>query len=202
MTDKHLCFLIALLFSGCVYGQESKFSLGFLYGIGSELKNKNYTYTNHYYKAPLNYKWKKSAFFEFEWVLQPEVNFAEHQLLNPYFVKEDEANFEQKRIEFTKLKDIHEYILNVGFLVRKPFTKHFSSYVLGSIGPMITDTETERLSKGFAFSDVIAMGVTGTKGKTNVSASANLRHESNGGLQSSNAGFNTLNFEFCVAFTL
>ena len=72
-----------------------------------------------------------------------------------YFVAHDEPDYLAKREKFTKLKDVKKYVLNIGFLVRKPVFESPSIYVLGSIGPMITDTETERLSKGFAFADVL-----------------------------------------------
>jgi hypothetical protein len=76
-------------------------------------------------------------------------------LFNLYFVTPDEPNFQERRDRFTQLKDIIEWVFHVGFLVRKPISKQFSIYLIASIGPMITNTETERLSAGFAFSDVL-----------------------------------------------
>jgi hypothetical protein len=67
---------------------------------------------------------------------------------------------------------------------------------------MFIDTETERLSKGFAFSDVLALGVTFKIDKIVLDIRPSLRHISNAGLQGSNAGFNTSNVEFGVSFPL
>ena len=67
---------------------------------------------------------------------------------------------------------------------------------------MITDTETERLSKGFAFSDVIALGFSLKVDKVIFDIRPSLRHVSNAGLQSSNAGFNTKNIEFGLSLIL
>ena len=186
------------------FGQEkaSKFSVGASYGFGNELKNTDYTYTNRYVKGQVYYSLKTTKNFEFQVLLEPEINFATHQLLNFYFVTPDEPNFEERRARFTKLKDIREYVLHVGFLVRKPLTERFSIYILGSVGPMFTDTETERLSKGFAFSDVLGLGISYKTKHVTFDFRPNLRHNSNAGLQNSNAGFNTLNYDFGVVFPL
>ncbi|WP_290970769.1 acyloxyacyl hydrolase [Flavobacterium sp.] len=122
--------------------------------------------------------------------------------MNFYFVKPETPNYQQKRDEYTRLKDIREYVLNCGFLVRKPVGKVFSFYALGSIGPMITDTETERMSKGFAFADVLALGFTASYDKFQFDVRPSVRHVSNAGLGSSNAGYNTKNIEFGISYQL
>lgn len=196
--------LIFLSVSSCFFGQEnkSKFAVGLSYGLGGELKNTDYTYTNRYLKTQVYYTLKTTKNFEYQLVFGPEINFATHQLLNLYFVTPDEPNFEERRERFTKLKNIREYVLPVGFIVRKPISKQISIYVLGSVGPMFTDTETERLSRGFAFSDVLGMGISCKIKKIILDFRPNLRHNSNAGLQNSNAGFNTLNYDFGVVFPL
>jgi hypothetical protein len=198
--------LILIFFSTIpsFFAQEEvfKFAIGVSYGLGNELKNTDYSYTNRYLKGQLYYFLKKTKNFEFQILLEPEINFATHQLLNLYFVTPDEPNFEERRERFTKLKDIREYVLHVGFVVRKPISRAFSIYVLGSVGPMFTDTETERLSKGFAFSDVLGVGISYKTKHCWFDFRPNLRHNSNAGLQNSNAGFNTLNYDFGVVFPL
>ena len=87
-------------------------------------------------------------------------------------------------------------MIHVGFLVRKPILKQFSIYLIVSIGPMITNTETERLSTGFAFSDFLGLGVSFHTKHVTFDFRPNLRHNSNAGLQNSNAGINTYNSEF------
>ena len=202
--QKSILLFIFFIGISVVFGQEkaSKFSVGASYGFGSELKNTDYTYTNRYVKGQVYYSLKKTKNFEFQVLLEPEINFATHQLLNFYFVTPDEPNFEERRARFTKLKDIREYVLHVGFLLRKPLTERFSIYILGSVGPMFTDTETERLSKGFAFSDVFGLGISYKTKYVTFDFRPNLRHNSNAGLQNSNAGFNSLNYDFGVVFPL
>lgn len=203
MLKKKLLVLI-IIFSINTFSQQNKHSIvvGFNYGFGSEIKNNDYTYTNNYYKLQCYYTLSKTKNFEYQILLQPEVNFATHQLKNLYFVKPEEPNYLEKREQYTKLKDINEYVFGVGFLIRKPISKSLSFYILGSIGPMITDTETERLTKGFAFSDVLSFGISFKTQKLIFDIRPSLRHNSNAGLQSSNAGFNTKNIEFGIAFPL
>lgn len=199
-----LIFLLSLAATTYSQAQEkpSKFSAGLHFGYGSEIKNTDYTYTNRFLKGQLYYNLATYKKIGFEILLQPEVNFAEHQLLNLYFVTPDEANFEEKRQRYTKLKDIREYVLNVGILARLPLSDSFSIYALGSVGPLWTDTETERLSRGFAFSDVLAIGLSYSVNNLRFDLRPSLRHTSNAGLQQSNAGFNTLNVECGISCRL
>ncbi|MFV8364837.1 acyloxyacyl hydrolase [Flavobacterium sp. XS1P27] len=202
---KKIVFLLIIVFSSkTFYAQDtsSKVKLGFDYGFGNELKNSDYTYTNSYYKLQLYYTIKQTKNFEYEILVQPELNFAKHQLLNFYFVQPDDPNYIEKRERYTKLKDIKEYVLNIGFLMRKPISKTASIYVLGSVGPLFTDTETERLSKGFAFSDVLAIGFTFKINKIIFDIRPNFRHVSNAGLKASNSGYNTKNIDFGFSFSI
>lgn len=202
MIKKLLIILFFVVIKISAQDEKSKFAIGFNYGFGSEFNNKNYTFTNHFYKVQLYYKLKETKHFQYEILVQPEVNFGTHQLLNFYFVKPETPDFEQKREEYTKLKDIHEYVLNIGFLVRKPISKTFSVYALGSIGPMITDTETERMSDGFAFADVLALGFSARLDKLQFDIRPSIRHVSNAGLGAENAGYNTKNIEFGISYSL
>lgn len=187
-----------------IYGQKANHekSVGFSYGFGNEIKNTNYSYTNSYYKFQLGYVLKETKNFQYELLLQPEINFATHQLLNFYFVTPEDSDYIEKRERFTKFKKLNEYAVGVGLRIRKSWSKSFGTYFLASVGPMIIDTETERLSKGFAFSDVLALGVTVKIDKIVLDIRPSLRHISNAGLQGSNAGFNTSNVEFGISFPL
>lgn len=205
IMTKRIVF-ISFLFFCCIpfYGQNSKHekSIGFSYGFGNEIKNRNYSYTNSYYKIQLGYVVKETKSFKYELLLQPEINFAKHQLLNLYFVSPEEFDYINKREVYTKLKNINEYALGVGLSIRKSWSKSFSTYFLASVGPMISDTETERLSKGFAFSDVLALGFSLKVDRLIFDIRPSLRHVSNAGLGNSNSGFNTTNVEFGISLPL
>jgi len=203
--SKTLPFIVLFLyavFCASAQGKKDRVTIGFNYGFGNEFKNRNYTFTNHFYKAQLYYQIKETKHFRYEILIQPEINFATHELINFYFVKPETPDYISKREEYTKLKDIHEYVLNFGFLVRKPIGKTFSIYVLGSVGPMITDTETERMSDGFAFADVVAFGVSAKVNQFRFDIRSSVRHVSNAGLNSENAGYNTKNVELGISYCL
>lgn len=197
-----LSFLFSSLLKLNAQEKSGNYKIGFAYGLGSEFNNRNYTFENHFYKLLFYYKIEETANLQYEILIQPEINFAKHQLLNLYFVKPETPDFEQKRTEYLKLKDVREYVLNIGFLIRKPIGKNSSCYILGSIGPMINDTETERMSEGFAFADVLAVGFTVNINRVQVEIRPGLRHVSNAGLGSSNAGYNTKNIEFGISYQL
>jgi len=200
---KRIFFVITFFFSILqLNAQNSNFKIGLSYGFGSEFNNKDYTFTNHFYKAQVYYGFKEFRNFKYEVLIQPEINFGKHQLLNLYFVKPETPNFEEKRIEYMKLKEVREYVLNIGFIVRKSFAKSYSIYLLGSVGPMITDTVTERMSSGFAFADVLALGFTADYNQFQFDVRPSLRHVSNAGLGNTNAGYNTKNIELGVSYRL
>jgi len=195
-----------LLYSTIVNAQQeennSRFSIGLSYGAGSDFENTDYTYSNSYIQGQVYYSLNPGKKWEYHVALQPEINFARHRLKNLYFVTPDDPHYIEKREEYTQLKDIREYILNVAFFARRNFGENFSIYAMANVGPMITDTETERLTEGFAFCDVFAIGITYQIGDVILDIRPNVRHTSNAGLQQSNAGFNTHNIAFGVIVPL
>ncbi len=204
MFLKTLFTFLLIFFIATAYGQDKvkQTKIGFGYGFGNEIKNRNYSYSNRYYKLQIYHLLKETKNFKYELVIQPEINFATHQLLNLYFVTPEEENYLEKRERYTRLKDINEYAIGVGLSIRKSWSKSFSTYFLASIGPMITDTETERLSKGFAFSDVLALGLSLKVDNVIFDIRPSVRHVSNAGLSNSNSGFNTKNVEFGIIVPL
>ncbi|PWA05569.1 acyloxyacyl hydrolase [Flavobacterium psychrotolerans] len=204
MDTKILVIIVLLLSCNLFIAQEKthKCTLGFHYGFGNEIKNSDYTFSNQYYKLQLDCLLKETKTLRYELLLQPEVNFATHQLLNPYFVTSNEPDYDGKRAKYTQFKTLKEYILNIGIILRKPILKKSSIYVLGSVGPLMADTETERLSKGFAFSDVLGLGISLKTNAITFELCPNIRHVSNLGLLKHNAGYNTLNLEFGFSFSL
>lgn len=205
MPTRLFFYVLVFLGSTVLVAQEDKqpfATWGVFYGFGQEIKNSNYTFTNNYYKIQLLYRIKTAENYQLDLLVQPEMNFATHQLLNSYFIKPDGANYAQQIATYTQLKDIREYVLSLGMLIRRPVTESFSVYLLGSVGPLITDTETERLSKGFAFSNVVGPGFSLQQGKTIFDIRFNLRHVSNARLQPKNSGYNTINVEFGISYAI
>jgi hypothetical protein len=205
VMSKSAALVLAFVFSWAhLYAQDQKHTLrlGFAYGFGNEIKNSNFSHTNSSYKLLAYYTLKKGKNFNYELVLQPELNFATHQLFDANFIRETESDYLEKRIEYTKNRNIKEYILNIGFIVRKPISETFSVYLLGSVGPMIIEKDTERLPSGLAFSDVVALGVSFECKRLRFDVTPSFRHVSNAGLQRPNSGYNTMNLEFGFTFRL
>lgn len=203
MFCKYLFFV--LLCCAGLYAQEnvklSRFAAGLSAGFGSEFKNADYTYTNRYIQAQLYYSFNPGKKWEYQLAVQPEVNLGRHRLRNYYFVK-PAPGYEAKRDGYMQLKDIHEYILTIAFFTRWNVSRDFSLYVMGSVGPMITDADTERLTKGFAFCDVFAIGAAYRIGNISLDVRPGVRHVSNAGLERANAGFNTHNIAFGIIAAL
>jgi hypothetical protein len=181
--------------------------LGVNYGIGKQqlfpFNSPDYCYNVNGYKVLINYPLKKSGVFSYELQLEPGIYLAKHQLLNKFYVQpKDGADYLEQREIFTKEKTITECALNVGFLVRYNLKDRLSFFILGSIGPMISNTETERVARGFAFSDIITIGAAYKVKKVMFEIRPGLRHVSNANLQYPNSGHNSSNIDFGISFFL
>jgi hypothetical protein len=188
--NKNLLFTsILFLFFSVLYSQDrnQRITLGFYYGFGNDISKSDYGYNSHYYKLQINYAIKKSKKIRYDLSIQPEINFAE---------------FQSDNIVLSNPILIREYILNLGFKMSKPISEKCSVYLLGSIGPMISDTETVRLSKGFAFSDVVALGFSFKINKVVIDLRPSFRHVSNASIKKINHGYNIINAEFGICFPL
>jgi hypothetical protein len=196
-TNTRFTLFLLLIFSA-VHAQdvEHSNSVGVYYGFGNDIKNKDYSYNSHYFKLQFCTVVKESEKMKYELLVQPQVDFVEHQLLNLYYIKEDVPNYQEKRLEYGRLKNIRNYSLNFGLVASRSLSERFSVFMLASIGPMVTDTETERLSKGFAFSTVLSLGFSYKIYNSIFEFRPNFGHLSNAGLQQLNNGFNSVNLEF------
>ena len=64
---------------------------------------------------------------------------------------------------------------------------------------MISDSETERFAKGFAFSNVLAIWVSYNVKRFELDVRPNVYCVCNAGLTSPNIGFNAKNMEFGIS---
>jgi hypothetical protein len=180
--------------------------LGFTYAIGSQqcfpYNDPDYNYSFNGYKLLINYP-LKTGVFSYELQLEPSVYVASHQLLNEYYIQpEDGDDYLLQREIYTREKTIMEYAFNIGIGVRYNINRMFSLFLLGSIGPMYSDTQTERLAKGFAFSDIIELGAAVKFKKIMLEIKPGLRHVSNLDFQYPNAGHNAATIGFGISVEL
>jgi len=205
----YLLLIFIILTTSLSYAQpESKaIRLGIDYGIGKQqifpYNSRDYKYDVRGYTVLLNWPFKKTRVFSFELQLNPGIYFAKHRLLEALFMQPaDGPDYLEKRERFMKEKTITEYVLNAGFLIRYNLKESLSFYILTGTGPMFSDTETERLARGFAFSDIAAIGCAYKTGKIMFEIRSGIRHVSNLDLKWPNSGHNSSNIDFGVSIFL
>jgi hypothetical protein len=179
---------------------------GFTYARGSQqcfpYNDPDYNYSFNGYKLLFNYP-LKTGLFSYELQLEPSVYAARHQLMNEYYIQPDFGDdYLLQREIYTQEKTIMEYAFNIGIQVRYNITSMFSLIFLGSIGPMYSSTQTERLAKGFAFSDIAAFGAACKFKKIMLEIKPGLRHVSNLDIQYPNAGHNATTIDFGISVFL
>lgn len=208
--QKILIILIIFLFSQEeIISQErwwfNKLELGVNIGAGSQsyfpFKNQNYIYETNYIKSQINYDLFSAGKFNFELLIEPGYYRATHQLKNFWFIQPSRGeDYWQQRLKYTKKKSFNEYALNFGFVSRLNFTDQLSCYTLISVGPMSGSKHTERLIKGFAFSDILAVGSSYKIDKIKLDFRLTFRHTSNANTRFPNNGHNSVGLEGGVSY--
>jgi hypothetical protein len=204
-----LIILVTILstLNSSAQNEKRSIRLGVDIGTGKQqffpFNSPDYSYSTKGYKVIINIPLKSKKKISYELQLEPGIYSAKHQLLNEYYVQpEAGADYLDQRVKFTKEITITEYVLNAGMVVRYSFNESFSCFVLGSIGPMISGTETERLAKGFAFSDIFSFGAGYKVKNVLFEIRPGIRHVSNANTQKPNSGHNSSNIDFGISFTL
>ena len=168
--------------------------IGFSYGYGNQgkpfLNDKDYSYNTNLFKIQFYYP-LKSGKINFDLVFEPTLGFAEHQLLNEHFVRPIELDYIALREEFTKKKQLNEYILNTNLIVGYKLYRSNIIYALIGFGPVYISKRTERLAKGFAFQETVGLGISSKiYKKLYVDIKGYYRHLSNAELNQPNSGIN------------
>jgi len=196
---------ICIILSPISWSQDNnhQFRTGFSYGLGTQQMfpyySKDYLYNFNSFKALFNYT-LKDGLFSFEIQAEPSLFISKHTLLNASFVQPDYGpNYLLLREIYTKEKTITEFALNIGIQVRFNPKGRFSYSFLVSSGPMFSDTDTERLAKGFAFSDVFAIGILYKINNLCFEFRPGVRHASNLDLKFPNSGHNSCTIDFGVS---
>ncbi|MDP5105260.1 MAG: acyloxyacyl hydrolase [Polaribacter sp.] len=181
--------------------------IGFLYNFGTNenfiFNDVDYTYATNTLKAQAFYNlgtWKN---LNFELIVQPQVQFLKHQLINESFVLETEENYVEKRAEFTKPKTMNLYGLEFGFAVKKRLTDKLDFQGTVSLGFSYIDTRTERIAKGFTFIENFSVGFSHQIFTNSfMYLGTNFGHVSNLNFQQPNNGYNILGLEIGYSYIL
>ncbi len=212
MKKKTLSFILffCILFS---YAQDKKNSIlkpqkiGVLYNYGTDenfiFDDPDYTYTTNTFKFQAFYNLGKWKNFDIELIVQPQIQFLNHQLINESFVRPDQDNYLEKRVEFTKPKTMNLYGVEFGFSLKKEIHEKLDFIGTISLGFMNIDTRTERLAKGFTFIENLSFGFSHQTFKNSfIYLGTNFGHVSNLNFQKPNDGYNILGFEIGYSFLL
>jgi hypothetical protein len=213
MHKNHYLFFLFFILIYTVKAQENKKGIlnikkvGVLYNTVNAknfiFEDEDYKYTSNTLKLQAFYNLGKWRSFDFELIVQPQIQVIKHQLLNSYFVLPSEENFEDKIIEFTTPKTMHLYAFELGFVVKREFLKNLDFQFTAGLGVATIDTRTERLAKGFTFLENASLGFSyKTTKKTALYIGSNIGHISNLDFQSPNNGYTFLGFEVGVSYFL
>lgn len=194
-----------LLFCSTLFSQENNSSkellrIGLIYGFSSQdtyvKQDSDYSYESAIYKLSTHFNIYKTKKHSWEFLVEPSYYRSKHQLYNFWYISHTVANGDELREKYMRLKTINEYVMNLGLIYRYDLNPNLSLYALVNVGPMYIDTDTERLKKGFAFSDIFALGSNYKVNKVSFDVKCTIRHVSNANLQHPNFGLNSVGFEF------
>ncbi len=179
--------------------------IGFLYAYTSNEyffhDDPDYTYSTNTLKGQAFYSlgdWKK---LNFELIVQPQVQFIKHQLINEQFVLPSEKNYIEKRTEFTQQKSMNLYGLELGLILRKNIFAKLDILATAGLGFSYINTRTERLAKGFTFIENFSLGIEHQFLKDNyIYLGTTIGHVSNLNFKLPNSGYNILGFEVGYSF--
>ena len=212
--NKKVLTIVLILISFTSYTQEKKksrlkpYKIGLLYNYGNEknflFNDKDYSYKTNTYKAQLFYQlgtWKR---LDLELIVQPQIQFLNHQLNNSFFVQPRHGNnYLVLRDIYTKNKSMNLYSLEFGFAARKRITKKIDFQTTISLGFSYIDTTTERLAKGFTFIENFSIGLLyETLKNAFIYLGSNFGHVSNLNFKKPNDGYNIIGIELGVSFLI
>ena len=214
MKNKYSLFWFLFVLPFMVYSQETKKGIfnikkiGLLYNYGNEknilFDDKDYSYKTNTFKAQLFYEigsWKK---LDWELIVQPQIQFLNHQLNNASFVQPRHgSNYLALRNVYTKYKSMRLYGLEFGLAGKKKLSEKLSLQGTISLGFSYIDTTTERLKKGFTFIENFSLGFSHKTFKNSfLYLGTNFGHVSNLNFQKPNDGYNILGIEIGYSFLL
>ena len=166
---KHILLCFLFCFWTCVvFSQNDKksklkpYKIGVLYNYASNENFLNddadYSYCTNTFKGQTFYNLTNSKSLAIELIVQPQVQFLKHQLLNIQYITPDQENYLAKREEFTQPKTMQLYGVEFGFALKKRIFRKLDLQGTISLGFNYIDTRTERLAKGFTFNENFSLG--------------------------------------------
>lgn len=186
---------------------KEKLKIGFNYGYGNEgnflINSDSYTYEGQFYKIQLNYRIIEKRKWDFEINVEPSIYLYQYQLIDaPETIPIMGNELLENQTVSSEKNELNEYVLNLGLIARYKLINNLSTYSLISVGPMYSDKDTERMNAGFAFSDVMGVGMGYKVENVFLDLRFSVRHVSNAGFSSPNKGYNSTNLEMGFSCSL
>lgn len=170
--------------------------IGFAFVLGNEhnflFDDPDYNYQSKIVKLRLHYPLlsKSNAL---TLIFEPQVVHLSHQLINEHFVTPDEDKYMEKRVRFTRKKQMTLAVIETTLAFKVKIYKKLSGVITAGLGLGYIDTATERLTKGFTFTENSSIALEHTvKERTNLYIAIGLGHVSNFNFKLPNSGYNTL----------
>ncbi|SCY20501.1 Lipid A 3-O-deacylase (PagL) [Nonlabens sp. Hel1_33_55] len=208
-----LAFLFSIfLFANSIAAQDKNernendkrigLNLGYSQQDRFPFNDEDYSHITRYIKIQLAQEvWRKDR-QAMEILIEPSIYFVNHQLLNLFFIKPKEPNFEAQRALFTQNRSYREYALNLGLTYSYDINSRLLTYGLISVGPMTATADTERQRKGFSFSDILGAGMRYRIQNLEFDLRFTLRHVSSANLRRPNNGHNSAGVEVGFSYHL
>lgn len=179
------------------------YKIGIAFNTGNEksflFDDPDYYYSSISIKGQLFYPLTNYKGIQIDFLIQPQIHFIEHQLINEQFITPDIPNYLEIRARFTKLKRITLSAVEFGVDLKKEMTSKTSIFLRFGVGLAFIDIETERLASGFTFVENGSIGISyRLSTKFIVDLGIGVGHVSNFDFQQPNSGYTT--FDMGIGF--
>ena len=178
-----------------------------MYNFGSNenyiFDDPDYSYTTNTFKLQAFYDIANWKSFDFQMIVQPQVQFINHQLQNLSYVTLGFPVSQEERDELLKKNNINLYGVEFGFAAKYELFQKLYLQGTISLGFAYIDTRTERVAKGFTFIENFSLGFSYQIFKnSDLYLGSNFGHVSNLNFQKPNDGYNVIGIEVSYSFYL
>ncbi len=170
----------------------------------SQLNEQNFLFDDPDYfltgttvKFQLFYPLKDIGNWDFNLVVQPQVQLLQHRLDNPSFIQPIDYpnNFLDLRERLVQKRNMSLYGFDLGIQLRRRLLKNTFFEFTASLGLAYIDSDTERLALGFTFTEGLSFGLAKAFTDCEIYLGGSLHHISNFNIQEPNSGYNLLGWE-------
>lgn len=204
--------LLFIIFLGSFSGYSQKREPFLLEKIGFQINHlregnflfddKDYFLESRVVKFQLFYSLKDFGNWDFNIIVQPQVQILTHRLENEFFIQQSDYpnSFLELRNRFTQKRTMSFYAFELGFQLRRQvLLATFFEFTAG-LGMGYIDKDSERLAQGFTFVENLSFGLAKSFSSCEIYLGANLNHISNFNFQMPNSGYNLFGWEISFRF--